>query len=284
MDGKRKIQIFRLVLSLVVLSVLLLSFQSTKTKQNSVAQKEVPAVAQVEPPPAETTHEKAEPDIKIPSAVPIFMYHYIREYIDSSDPIGVNLSVSPKKFEEQLAWLKENGYQTVFPAYFKNPEPMAAKPIILTFDDGYQDAFDSAFLLLQKYQLAGMFYLIVNKIGTPGYLSWEEISEMQKAGMSFGSHTLTHPDLRKLSAASLEKEIQESKTILEQKLGQQITDFCYPSGKYDDAVLQELKKANYQTAVTTNSGISHLKDDPFLLKRLRITEKTDIQAILSAAL
>ena len=161
---------------------------------------------------------------------------------------------------------------------------MAAKPIILTFDDGYQDAFDSAFLLLQKYQLAGMFYLIVNKIGTPGYLSWEEISEMQKAGMSFGSHTLTHPDLRKLSAASLEKEIQESKTILEQKLGQQITDFCYPSGKYDDAVLQELKKANYQTAVTTNSGISHLKDDPFLLKRLRITEKTDIQAILSAAL
>lgn len=104
---------------------------------------------------------------------------------------------------------------------------------------------------------------------------------MQASGMVFGSHTLTHPDLRNLTPANLEKEIQESREILTQKLGQEITDFCYPSGKYTDAVTKEVKNANYQTAVTTNSGISSLKDDPLLLERLRITPKTDIATLFN---
>jgi len=122
-----------------------------------------------------------------PSTIPIFMYHYIRSYFNTNDPIGVDLSVSPEKFEEQLAWLKNNGYHNVFPNFFNSPKPLSFAPVILTFDDGYQDAYDSAFPMLQKYQMAGIFYLIVNKIGTPGYLTWDEIREMQNAGMSFGS-------------------------------------------------------------------------------------------------
>jgi peptidoglycan/xylan/chitin deacetylase (PgdA/CDA1 family) len=223
--------------------------------------------------------DETEPQKMIPSAIPILMYHYIREYYNSNDPIGKNLSVAPEKFEEHLAWLKDNGYQSVFPNFFINPEPISFKPVILTFDDGYQDAYDNAFPILQKYQMAGMFYLIVNKVGTPGYLTWDEISEMQKAGMSFGSHTLTHPDLRNLAAAILEREIKESKEVLEQKLGQAITDFCYPSGKYNSGIIKVLEALGYQTAVTTESGIAGLKDNPFLLKRFRITENTDIQAI-----
>ncbi len=283
--GRKKI--FGLVFFLLALSAVFGFSRFAKTeKQDISVQKSQGSVENVQGQPVVVTQvaplasDIVEPEKVISSAVPIFMYHYIRAYSNPADPIGENLSVSPQKFEEQLSWLKRNNYATVFSGYFKNPKAVAAKPIILTFDDGYQDAYDSAFSLLQKYQMTGMFYLIVNKIGTPGYLTWEEILEMQKAGMMFGSHTLTHSDLRNLSPVNLEKEIKESREILTQKLGQEVTDFCYPSGKYSDTVLAEVKKDKYQTAVTTNSGISSLKDDPFLLKRLRIVEKTNVEAIL----
>jgi len=283
MNSETRTKIYKLAASLIILSVLFLFFQFTKTKKNNAAQKGDDNIENIQAPlaiPEPVFNNKSESEKVIPSAIPIFMYHYIREYSDSNDPIGENLSVSPEKFEEHLTWLKDNGYQTVFPNFFKNPEPLSFKPIILTFDDGYQDAYDNAFPLLQKYQMAGMFYLIIDKIGTPGYLTWDEISEMQKAGMSFGSHTLTHPDLKNLSPANLEREIKGSKEILGQKLGQEITDFCYPSGKHDEKVLKELQTDNYQTAVTTDLGISSLRDNPFLLKRLRIKDSTNIKAIL----
>jgi peptidoglycan/xylan/chitin deacetylase (PgdA/CDA1 family) len=282
---KNKIKFFGLVFFLAVLSVFFLFFHFAKTKkQNITIQKKQEIVSNAQTPPvtiASVADNIIESEKIVPVAMPIFMYHYIRKYTDANDPIGVNLSVPPEKFEEHLAWLKENGYESVFPNFFKDPKALALKPIILTFDDGYEDAYTSAFPLLQKYKMKGVFYLIVSKIGTPGYLNWEEILEMQKAGMAFGSHTLAHPDLRNLDIVNLEKEIKESREILGQKLREEITDFCYPSGKYSDVVMAELRKDNYETAVTTNSGISSLKDDPFLLKRLRITEKSNIQTILN---
>ena len=221
-----------------------------------------------------------EPQGTIASSVPIFMYHYIRSYVDPSDTVGENLSVSSEAFEKQIAWLKENGYETVSMDSFVHPKPLAGKPIVLTFDDGYQDAYDTAFPLLRRYGMTGTFYIITDKIGTPGYLTWDEVSEMRAAGMIFGSHTLSHPDLKTLPSGTLKREIIASKKLLEQKLGGNVTDFCYPSGKYDDAVVAEVRRDGYKTAVTTHSGISLVKDDPFTLKRLRITEHTDIRALL----
>lgn len=263
--------------ALIFLAAVFLFFNFPKNgkPKNIASQNYTPAENQTKP-SGETELPKT-----MPTAIPILMYHYIRDYSNPNDPVGENLSVSPSQFEEQINWLKVNGYQSVFPDFFENPKPLALKPVILTFDDGYQDAYDSAFPLLQKYQMAGMFYLIVNKIGTPGYLTWNEILEMKKAGMSFGSHTLTHPDLRNLTNANLEKEMNESKEILEQKLGREITDFCYPSGKYNDEIMKIVQSDGYKTAVTTDSGIANLKDNPLLLKRLRISENTSFQTILS---
>lgn len=284
MDNVIKIRISLVVAFLVVLVVLFFQFNISKYQEAVLKQpdnkkselaKEIPSVVIL-------THAEEVVEAKkiMPTKIPIFMYHYIRDYANPNDPIGENLSVSPKKFEEQIVWLKENGYQSVSASFFVTPQLVSFKPVVLTFDDGYQDAYDSAFPILKKYQMKGMFYLIVNKIGTPGYLTWDEIIQMQIEGMSFGSHTLTHPDLRNLSKMSLHKELEESKKTVEQKLGKEITDFCFPSGKYNEAVLKELQEDNYQTAVTTNPGISNVKDNLFLLKRLRITENTHIQATI----
>lgn len=227
------------------------------------------------------TEKVSEAKKTLPFILPLLMYHYIREYAHPSDPIGENLSVSPKKFEEQITWLKENGYQSVPPSFLETPEPVSFKPIVLTFDDGYQDAYDAAFPVLKKYDMTGMFYLIVDKIGTPGYLTWDEIADMRTMGMSFGSHTLSHPDLRNLSKSNVEKELRGSKMILEQKLGTEVKDFCFPSGKYNDAVLEVVRASGYKTAVTTDGGISTLKSNPYLLPRVRMTQKINIQGLFS---
>ena len=229
----------------------------------------------------ETQSGVTSSEMSVPSTVPIFMYHYIRDYSDENDPIGINLSVSPKQFEKQVSWLQSSGYQAVPVHFLKYPQPISLKPIVLTFDDGYQDAYVSAFPILEKYHMMGVFYIIVNKIGTPGYLTWDEISSMQDAGMVFGSHTLTHPNLETLSAEQMHRELQESKDILSQKLGHAVTDFCYPSGKYNDAVIQELQFDQYETATTTHAGIAQTKDNMLMLKRIRITENTNIQFITS---
>jgi len=284
MENTVKIRISLAITLLIILVVFFFQFDRLKLPEVAQEQPENKKSELVKEIPSTVTltHEEEKVEVKkmMPSKIPIFMYHYIRDYSNANDPVGINLSVAPETFEQQIVWLISNNYQTVSFSFLKNPEPINFKPIIITFDDGYQDAYDVAFPILKKYQMRGMFYLIVNKIGTPGYLTWDEIIQMQTEGMSFGSHTLSHPDLRNLSVVTLKKEIEESKNILEQKLGKEITDFCYPSGKYDDTILKELQEDNYQTAVTTNPGISNLKDDLFLLKRLRITKNTHMQSIV----
>ena len=216
----------------------------------------------------------------VPQKIPILMYHYIRDYADARDPIGINLSVAPETFLAQLDYLSANNFQTVPLDYLQNPKAVDFRPIILTFDDGYEDAYLAAFPLLEKHNLSGMFYLIVSKIGTPGYLSWDEIRIMQKAGMQFGSHTMTHPNLVSLSDEKLNQEITESKKIIEQNLGENISSFCYPSGKYDARVVTAVKTAGYQSAVTTKSGVAEIKGDQYLLPRLRVTNNLDISKAL----
>lgn len=240
-------------------------------------------------------------------SVPILMYHYIRDYTDPNDQIGIGLSVSPKTFEDQLRWLKENYYQSVSMDYLLGAYKLkGTKPIILTFDDGYQDAYDQAFPLLVKYGFQATFYVIVDKVGTGGYLTWNEILKMSEAGMNFGSHTLSHPDLRNLSEDLLMKELRESKGILEEKLSGgggggdgasaggvlyggsdgasawslHVTNFCYPSGKYNSKAIEVLKKLGYKTAVTTHSGIANEKTDIFELPRIRVTNGTKLESFL----
>lgn len=224
--------------------------------------------------------DRSETEETVPTAVPILMYHYIRDYSDPRDPVGVNLSVSPNSFDRQLEYLQANGFRSVAPDFFLHPSAISGHSIILTFDDGYEDAYTQAFPLLEKYKLSGVFYLIIDKVGTPGYLSWDEIRTMQAAGMIFGSHTLSHPDLTKANDVRMAQEIVQSKKLIEQNLGTTIDSFCYPSGKYDQAVEDAVRTAGYATALTTVPGIARPGDDPYALKRLRVINTSDISQIL----
>ncbi|KKS41352.1 MAG: Polysaccharide deacetylase family protein [candidate division CPR1 bacterium GW2011_GWA2_42_17] len=214
---------------------------------------------------------------------PILMYHYIRDTEKRTDLLGQKLSTSPKNFDAQLSWLKNHGYETVAPNFLLTPHAIMGKPIILTFDDGYRDAFTGALPLLKKYNMTATFYVIVNSLGKPIYLTWDEIKIMKASGMNIASHTLHHPPLATLSTQKIDWELSESKRELDKRLNQNTIDFAYPYGSYDRRVVESAKKAGYQTAVTVMTGVASEKNNMLELPRLRVSDNTNFEELLKVS-
>lgn len=234
-------------------------------------QKNHPSSADVTASP--TPSKDKSPAIKYPKAenyqVPILMYHYIRNAENESE-LGKNLSVSPENFALHLKWLQDNNYETLKVTDLADPEKKVLskiifekkKPIVLTFDDGYEDAYTNAMPALKKYQMTATFYIIRNYVGKPEYMNQTQIDELQKEGFEIGSHTLSHPDLTKIDIADAQRQISDSKDGA--------IAFCYPAGKYDATTVSLVKDAGYNTAVTTHFGIASQASDLLELPRVRI--------------
>lgn len=231
--------------------------------------------------PEKKVEENKEDEWKKLSAhdytVPVLMYHYIRDYKKTDDPIGVNLSVSPAVFEEQMKWLKDHGYQTFGPSELDRIARLdpGVKPIILTFDDGYRDAYTGAWPILKKYEYKGVFYLIAGSLGDPAYMTWDMAKEMLDSGMIIGSHTISHPDLRNVNDEELHSQLNGSRSLIKDHLNIVVTDFCYPAGKYDDKVINKLRELDYKTATTVSPGLTDQNSDPYQIPRYRITNESN---------
>ncbi len=208
--------------------------------------------------------------------VPILMYHYVSALPAEADAIRQDLTVTPENFEAQLAYLRDQGYTSItlfeLAAAFRGEASLPEKPIVLTFDDGYADAYTVAFPLLQKYGFKGTFFVIAYVVegGVPGYLTWEQAREMAEAGMSIQSHSLDHVDLRERSADYLKQQVELSRDLIEARVGQPVRFFCYPAGRYDEAVIRALEQAGYWGAVTTEWGSTHTWSRRFTWPRLRV--------------
>lgn len=201
-------------------------------------------------------------------AVPILMYHYIRDYRNPQDPLGEQLSVSPAKFREQLALIKNSGYQTISLENFASGK-IAKQSIILTFDDGYLDHYTAAFPLLQEFKMTGTFFIVRDFQGQANYMSKFQVAELEAAGMEIGSHSLNHKNL-----ASMEYE----KAVADISLSMVNRDsvFAYPAGKYSPTTLDIIDALDIKAAVTTNLGVATENSSLLELPRIRIKEKTDI--------
>lgn len=211
---------------------------------------------------------------------PILMYHYIRTADRQADPLGYNLSVAPALFAAQMEWLHAAGYTGItidrMLACLQGAALCPLHPIVLTFDDGYQDAYDQALPVLHHYGFTATFYIISGRVGQPGYLTWDELIAMHNAGMEIGSHTINHYDLTALAPLEARRQIVQSKAELEQRLGFPVKDFAYPSGRYNQAIEQQVRAAGYQSAATTRWDNDYR--DVFALPRRRISGGTSVKA------
>jgi len=185
----------------------------------------------------------------------ILCYHRINPWYENDA-----LTVNPEEFKRQINYFISKKFE------FKNLEqyisfPKKNKKIVITFDDGFADNFLFAYEILKNLNIPFIIFLTVKFIGTeklfPRYkdkekdrfLNWNEVIEMFKNGVEFGSHSLTHPDLTKLEKEKIEKEIIDSKKIIEDKTGKEVKFFCYPYGFYNKEVIEIVEKAGYKGAV-----------------------------------
>ena len=211
-----------------------------------------------------------------PVRVPILMYHYVSELPPNADRYRRDLTVSPENFKAQLQFLADAGYHAVtltdLYLYLTQGYPLPEKPIVLTFDDGYRDAYEVVFPLLLDYGFTGTFFVLATPphFEWPGYMTWTQIKELSDAGMDIQAHGRDHVDLRGRSYDYLVYQILGIQEAIQQHTGRLPRFFCYPSGKRDADVVAVLKSAGYWGAVTTEWGQAQSREKLFEMPRLRV--------------
>lgn len=239
-----------------------------------------PVILPASQPPASQPPAAAPPQVDLPelssSTVPILMYHHIKDPINPlRNRLDYGLSVTPQAFSAQMASLSARSFRTIpIDHLFQSDQ---TRKIVLTFDDGYKDVFTNAFPLMQQYGYTGTVFIITRYIGRDGYMTVDDLAALSKAGWTIGSHTLDHPDLKRISPRQAEEEINLSKTDLEKALGIKIDSFCYPSGQYTDQIVNTVNSAGYHYAVTTKYGKHNSKANILTLERIRVSGSDDLK-------
>ena len=181
--------------------------------------------------PEETWIPKS--DVQIGVKLPVLMYHEV-----SDDVWGLDyLFVSPARMRSQLQWLRDNGYETIF---FSDLPHLSwyRKPILLTFDDGYEGNYTNLFPLLKEFGMKATIFVVTGEIGTEYRMTSDQLKEMSDSGLvSIQSHTNSHSRMNTLNESQLLDECQESKTIISSITGKSPYVLSYPEGKYNTLVI-----------------------------------------------
>ncbi len=211
--------------------------------------------------------------------VPILIYHSIRPY-RPTDTAGVRRYIAtPQTLETELSFLKDNGYTSVsFADLTRNlttGAPLPPRPVIISFDDDWQTQYTYAFPLLKKYGFTGTFYVWTIVVGMKNHMTWDEVKELDAAGMEIGCHTVTHPYLTRIKDdASLRREIFSARQKIEQHIRKPVTTFAYPFGQYNERVAAMVREAGFTSARSTWPGVTHTVEGLYSLTGFVRTEAT----------
>lgn len=225
------------------------------------------------------------------ASIPILMYHSIADEDEEGLHPYYRTATAPLVFAAQMASLHQAGFSVIglAEAIHRSTEPEAAKSsVVITFDDGFRNFYTNAFPVLKGYGFTATMFLPTAHIGESHLkfkgkecLTWGEVRELHQHGISFGSHTVTHPQLHDCDAHSIKKEIADSKQTIEQELGCAVQSFSYPyafpeaDARFKRSLREELSHAGYENGVCTTVGRPGPASDPFFLKRLPVNSDDD---------
>jgi peptidoglycan/xylan/chitin deacetylase (PgdA/CDA1 family) len=231
------------------------------------------------------------------ASIPILMYHSIADEDEAGLHPYYRTATAPPVFAAQMESLQQNGFSVIdlSKALGCFSEPEAKKnSVVITFDDGFRNFYRNAFPILNRYGFTATMYLPTAYIGQSRLsfkgkecLTWSEVRELRKHGISFGSHTVTHPQLHDCDADARKKEVADSKQTIEQELGSAVQSFAYPyafpetDASFKRRFREELHQAGYENGVCTVVGRLDPASDPFFLKRLPINSDDDSRLFLA---
>jgi peptidoglycan/xylan/chitin deacetylase (PgdA/CDA1 family) len=220
--------------------------------------------------------------------VPILMYHSI-----SARPPAATapLAVHPAAFADQMAWLRDHGFTPLTLSGLDRALP--ERPVVITFDDGYADFHEVALPILARHGFPATVFVTTGWVDDAGaeaagrpldrMLAWRQIEEAAAAGVEFGGHSHSHPQLDQLPRPRLRDELERNKGILEERLGAPVTAMAYPFGYSSARVRREVRGAGYTTACAVANDLSDGGHDALALPRLTIRAATSLTAFGRAA-
>jgi peptidoglycan/xylan/chitin deacetylase (PgdA/CDA1 family) len=218
-------------------------------------------------------------------AVPILMYHVI-----APPPPGApfpGLYVPPGEFTEQMRALQRAGWTAVTPdevdAYWRRGISLPrGKPIVLSFDNGYQSQYTQALPVLRRLGWVGEENIQLTGLPpSQGGLGEAEIKGLVAAGWELDTQGIDHADLIALSAGALREQVAGARKTIQRRFHVPVSWFCYPSGHYDANVLAEVRAAGYKGSTTVVPGWAHPQEDPYRMHRLRVLGGTSGEALLA---
>jgi peptidoglycan/xylan/chitin deacetylase (PgdA/CDA1 family) len=220
--------------------------------------------------------------------VPSLMYHYV-SWLPAADPnmdLRKDLTVSPTDFEAMLRYLRDNGYQTITTRdlwwSLDQTAPLPAKPVMLTFDDGYTDAYGVVLPLLKSYGMTGVFFVTVNLVDKPGYISRADLKALADAGMDVESHAMDHVPMSTKPLTDQMYQMCRSRDFLNAWTGTDVRTFAYPSGDYNDQSGVALQRCGYLSAYKKAGGAAQSSNAMYLLQRARVRGQQGVGALLLA--
>jgi peptidoglycan/xylan/chitin deacetylase (PgdA/CDA1 family) len=208
--------------------------------------------------------------------VPILEYHVLGGA--PADAPYPELYFTRPDFHRQMDWLAEHGYQAVtleaVQSAWYGGGRLPAKPVVVSFDDGYRPQFTYALPELRRHGWPGVLNLKAR--GSDLYTS--NVEAMIAAGWELAAHTINHQDLTTLDAAALKEEVAGSRRILRREYGVPVANFCYPAGRFDSTVIAAVKAAGYRGATTEIPGYA-TRATPFELARFEILGSTGVDGL-----
>jgi peptidoglycan/xylan/chitin deacetylase (PgdA/CDA1 family) len=215
--------------------------------------------------------------------VPVLMYH---EVSPSPHPAFRRYTVTVRDFTRQMRWLAAFGYQPIDMDTLvharQGQASLPKRPVVITFDDGFQGCADHAVPVLRRHGFTAVFYLVAGLMGATSrwlrpelgmelaVMSWDTARSLAAEGFQCGAHSLTHPRLAGLEASSLRPELVDARRCLESELGRPVVHLAYPYGAFDQTVQAAAAEAGYVTACSTRPGRSSADDDVLALHRVTV--------------
>lgn len=204
--------------------------------------------------------------------VPILCYHQIRDWRAKDSQSSKDYIIPVESFREQMQMLADSGYHTVLPdqlyAYLTTGAALPSKPVMLTFDDGDLDQYETALPILDRHGFKGAFFIMTVAIGRRGkqhYMDKAQIKDLSDRGHMIGAHTWDHHNVKKYQGDDWKIQVEEPKTELEAIIGKPVKYFAYPFGLWNKPALPEIQKRGYVAAFT----LADKRDDSMPLFTVR---------------
>jgi peptidoglycan/xylan/chitin deacetylase (PgdA/CDA1 family) len=197
------------------------------------------------------------------------MYHDVAETLESIAAGHRPYVLDPKVFRRQMRAIVDAGLPN-FTVEDWCASSRRLRPVVLTFDDGHISNYDPALPILLEHRLKATFFITAGWIGTRSTMDWRQIRALHEAGMEIGSHTLTHRPPSALSEKELRYELSESRRILEDGLGAEVTSLSSPTGFFNPRMSKIAQEVGYRSLCIGRVGLAADYGAPFSLNRVTV--------------